>query len=165
MDNGQPFPDRDLILFLTFSVILVTLVGQGLMLPAVIRVLGLANAGELELRAERADELLARRRAIEAATERLDRIVTERSLPDALVKRLRERNQERLIHFERVPERDEDRNLTALDDEIELLLISVERERINVLYRQGNLRDGARRRLERELDLREAKLTNHGHDE
>jgi Na+/H+ antiporter len=166
MDDGQPFPDRDLILFLTFSVILVTLVGQGLMLPAVIRVLGLANAGELELRAEKADELLARRRAIEAATERLDRLVTERSLPDDLVKRLRKRHQERLIHFERVPEREEmDQNLTALDDEIEFLLISVEREQINELYRQGNLRDGARRRLERELDLREANLTNHAHDE
>ena len=35
---GEPFPGRDLILFLTFSVILVTLVGQGLLLPSVIRV-------------------------------------------------------------------------------------------------------------------------------
>jgi CPA1 family monovalent cation:H+ antiporter len=43
--TGTPFPDRDLILFLTFSVILVTLVGQGLMLPWVIRGLGLAHAG------------------------------------------------------------------------------------------------------------------------
>src|ERR1700732_1850652 len=34
LDDGQLFPDRDLILFLTFAVILVTLVGQGLMLPA-----------------------------------------------------------------------------------------------------------------------------------
>src|SRR4029077_18308018 len=42
--SGQPFPGRDLILFLTFLIILVTLVGQGLMLPAVIRWLGLANA-------------------------------------------------------------------------------------------------------------------------
>jgi CPA1 family monovalent cation:H+ antiporter len=40
--NGQPFPDRALIFFLTFSVILVTLVGQGLMLPSVIRALGLS---------------------------------------------------------------------------------------------------------------------------
>ena len=45
--DGQPFPGRDLILFLTFSVILVTLVGQGLLLPAVIRMLGLAHAGRL----------------------------------------------------------------------------------------------------------------------
>ena len=60
-DSGRPFPDRDLILFLTFSVILVTLVGQGLMLPALIRMLGLANAGKLELRTDRTGELLARR--------------------------------------------------------------------------------------------------------
>ena len=37
--NGNPFPYRDLILFLTFVVILVTLIGQGLALPAVIRAL------------------------------------------------------------------------------------------------------------------------------
>src|ERR1700693_1309326 len=67
MDNGRSFPDRDLILFLTFSVILVTLVGQGLMLPAVIRVLGLANAGERELQTDRTEELLARRHAIDSA--------------------------------------------------------------------------------------------------
>jgi CPA1 family monovalent cation:H+ antiporter len=42
---GEPFPDRDLILFLTFAVILITLVGQGLVLPSVLRGLGLAHAG------------------------------------------------------------------------------------------------------------------------
>src|SRR5437667_3122243 len=47
-DSGQPFPNRDLILFLTFSVILVTLVGQGLLLPWVISILGLVNAGRRE---------------------------------------------------------------------------------------------------------------------
>jgi CPA1 family monovalent cation:H+ antiporter len=62
-DSGRPFPDRDLILFLTFSVILVTLVGQGLMLPAVIRALGLANAGGREHHVDRAEELRARRQA------------------------------------------------------------------------------------------------------
>ena len=46
--TGQPFPDRDLILLLTFAVILVTLVGQGLMLPWIIRILGLAYAGRKE---------------------------------------------------------------------------------------------------------------------
>src|SRR5271154_3016581 len=47
-ETGQPFPHRDLILFLTFAVILVTLVGQGLLLPWIIRVLALANAGRRE---------------------------------------------------------------------------------------------------------------------
>src|SRR5260370_29139465 len=69
--NGARFPDRDLILFLTFSVILVTLVGQGLTLPSVIHALGLAHAGRRERDADRAEELEARRLAIEAAMERL----------------------------------------------------------------------------------------------
>jgi Na+/H+ antiporter len=166
MDNGRPFPDRDLILFLTFAVILVTLVGQGLSLPAVIRVLGLAKAGERELQIDRTEELLARRQAIVAGIERLERLAAERALPDDLVQRVRTRYRERLKHFERAPEREEDRqDLTAPPDEIALLLLAAERERINELYRQGTLKDEARRRLERELDLREADLAGHQHEE
>ena len=52
------------------------------MLPAVIRVLGLANAGERELQADRAEELLARRQALEAASECLEQLVAERGLAD-----------------------------------------------------------------------------------
>jgi Na+/H+ antiporter len=166
IDDGRPFPDRDLILFLTFSVILVTLVGQGLMLPAVIRLLGLANAGKRELHTDRTEELLARRHAINSAIERLDRLAAERGLPDDVVHRLQTRHRERLTHFEHAPEREGNhQNLTAPPDEIELLLIAAERGQINELYRQGTLKDEARRRLERELDLREANLANHQHEE
>ena len=91
LNDGRPFPDRDLILFLTFAVILVTLVGQGLMLPGVIRILGLAKAGERELQTERKEELHARRHAIETATERLEQLAAERGLPDEVVRRLRAR--------------------------------------------------------------------------
>jgi monovalent cation/hydrogen antiporter len=165
-DNGQPFPERDLILFLTFSVILVTLVGQGLMLPAVIRVLGLANAGKRELQTARTEELQARRLALDSAIARLERLAAERGLPDDLVERLRTKQRERLRHFERTrAQEDNHQNRTAPLDEIELLLIAAERERINELYRQGTLKDEARRRLERELDLREANLASHQHEE
>src|SRR5262249_23761367 len=100
MDDGRPFPDRDLVLFLTFAVILVTLVGQGLTLPAVVRALGLAKAGERELQTERIEELSARRRVIEAATERLDQLAAERELPDDIVRQLRAKLGDRLRHFE-----------------------------------------------------------------
>ena len=63
--------------------ILVTLVGQGLTLPAVIRALGLAHAGRRERQGERNEELKARRRAIEEAIERLDALAEERQLPDS----------------------------------------------------------------------------------
>ena len=45
-------------------------------------------------------------------------------------------------------------------DEVKLLLIKAERQRINDLFRDGKLQDEARRRIERELDLREAQIAN-----
>jgi monovalent cation/hydrogen antiporter len=159
--DGQSFPGRDLILFLTFSVILVTLVGQGLLLPAVIRMLGLAHAGRLERRADTVDEYKARRQGIEAAIERLDQITSERNLSEDIIRPLRARHRDRLRHIEhRSDGHDGHRKLTELHDEIELLLITAERQHINELYRKGDLKDEARRRIERELDLREVDLAN-----
>src|SRR5262249_14606164 len=99
--SGQPFPDRDLILLLTFSVILVTLVGLGLLLPLVIRALGLAQAGDREHRADRAEEREARRQAIKAVIGRLDQLKAERNLSDDIVEPLRARHQDRLRHTSR----------------------------------------------------------------
>jgi CPA1 family monovalent cation:H+ antiporter len=163
-EAGQPFPDRDLILFLTFSVILVTLVGQGLMLPAVVRVLGLVNAGRRERHADRSEEHAARKLAIEAVIERLEELKTERALADDIVQPLRARHRDRLRHIEGQGDDSDNghRKLTELHDRIELLLIDTERQRINDLFRQGKLSDEARRRVERELDLREAHFE---HDE
>ena len=165
-DNGSLFPDRDLILFLTFSVILVTLVGQGLLLPIVIRALGLDNAGGSERGVDRAEELAARRQAIGAAIERLNQLAAERGLAEDVTRPLRAHYQERLKHFDRRPDPGNDQQLLPeLPDEMELLLIATERDRINELHRRGMLKDEARRRIERELDLREATLANHQHEE
>jgi monovalent cation/hydrogen antiporter len=159
--NGQPFPDRDLILFLTFAVILVTLVGQGLMLPSVIRALGLAHAGRRERHSDRAEECEARRQAIEAATDRLDQLRAERHLLEDIVQPLRALLRERLKQIEHRSDADDaHRRLTELHDEIELLLITAERQQINQLFRSGRLKDEGRRRIERDLDLREAHLAN-----
>ena len=72
-DAGAPLPDRDLILFITFAVILVTLVGQGLTLPALIRRLGVQEDGA----EEQTEELRARLVASRAALERLDELTVE----------------------------------------------------------------------------------------
>jgi CPA1 family monovalent cation:H+ antiporter len=159
--GGQAFPDRDLILFLTFVVILVTLVGQGLTLPAVIRALGLANAGRREHHTDATEEFDARRQAVAAATDRLQRLATERSLPASVVTPLLARLQDRLNNLEhRIDGQDGQHKLVELYDEIELALISAERAAVNDLYRDGKLKDEARRHIERELDLREAGLDN-----
>jgi Na+/H+ antiporter len=155
--SGDQFPDRDLILLLTFAVILVTLVGLGLLLPSVIRALGLAQAGYRERRDDRAEEHAARQQAIKAVIERLEQLKSERDLSDDVVRPLRDRHQDRLRHIDLVSDGDDgDRKLSELHDEIERLLIAAERDHINELFRGGKLKDEARRRIERELDLREA---------
>jgi CPA1 family monovalent cation:H+ antiporter len=159
--GGEPFPDRDLILFLTFFVILVTLVGQGLTLPAVIRALGLANAGRREHHADATEEFEARRQAVAAATEQLKQLAAQRALPQAVVTPLLAALHDRFNNLEhRIDGVDSHRKVVELYDDIELTLIGAERRVVNDLYRDGKLKDEARRRIERELDLREEGLEN-----
>ncbi|HEY2417827.1 MAG TPA: Na+/H+ antiporter [Steroidobacteraceae bacterium] len=161
IENGQPFPERDLILFLTFAVILVTLVGQGLLFPAVMRALGLANAGRREHHTDRVEELAARRLAIEAAIERLEELAAARSLASDIVQPIRSRLRDRLKHLgRRIAEDNSQTELITLHDETERDLITAERDLINDLYRRGKLKDEARRRIERDLDLRDAHMSN-----
>jgi CPA1 family monovalent cation:H+ antiporter len=158
-DDGAPFPHRDLILFLTFSVILVTLVGQGLLLPAVIQWLGLAKAGHREIRANLAEEYRARELAVQAAMNRLETLIAEHKLPDDIASELRAQHKSRINRIE--DRRIEDRKkLSALRDEVDLELMEAERDAINALYRKGALKDEARRRIERDIDLREAHIAN-----
>ena len=84
-DAGTPFPQRDLIVFLTFAVILGTLVFQGLTLPAVIRMLDVHAEDEEETR----EEAKARIRAAEAALARLDELVDEDWVRSETAERLR----------------------------------------------------------------------------
>ena len=161
MYNGEPFPHRDLIIFISFAVILVTLVGQGLMLPAVIHWLGLANAGRRERQADRIEEFAAWRQTIATAIDRLSDLAKDRQLPHDLVGPLRTYYRDRLKRIEqRADSEHAQRKMTALGDEIGLLLIKAERDVINDLYRHGKLKDESRRRIERALDLREADTAN-----
>jgi monovalent cation/hydrogen antiporter len=70
--SGAPFPERDRILFLTFGVILVTLVLQGLTMPALIRRLGVKDDGSAKR-----EENEARLRAAEAGLNRLEALAAE----------------------------------------------------------------------------------------
>jgi Na+/H+ antiporter len=159
--DGSPFPDRDLILVLAFVVVLVTLVGQGLTLPWVVRALGLENAGRREQVAQRSEEFQARQEAIEAATRRLEALASDPDIPDDIIARLRAHHRQRIAQIlTRNDESEEQRRRIAKADELESLLIAAERDLINEKYRHGALKDETRRRLERELDLRDAQLAS-----
>jgi Na+/H+ antiporter len=159
--DGSEFPARDLILFLTFAVILVTLVGQGLVLPAVIRWLGLAHAGRRERFRDRMEEFRARRAAIKAALGQLEQMTLAGSLAEPVVAPVRQLYRERLQHVEQRGDGEQSHASLVRDrDALEYKLIAAEREHINATYRNGDLKDDARRRVERELDLREAHLAS-----
>jgi monovalent cation/hydrogen antiporter len=158
--SGDPFPQRDLIIFLTFFVILLTLVGQGLMLSSVISWLGLANAGRRERQANRNEEKRGERKAVEAAIETLSALRQDRKLPAEIVAPLSARYRDRLAHLEAGDDNAHHRKLTVEREEIELQMIEAERATINRLYRDGKLKDEGRRHIERALDLREADIAN-----
>jgi Na+/H+ antiporter len=159
--DGRPFPDRDLILVLTFSVILVTLVGQGLLLPWVMRAVGLIETGRHEHDTARAEESHARQRAIEAALDRLDRLSREGRFAAEAVEGIHAQYQDRLRTARHSSDGDtRNREFSKVHNEIELVLIGTERNEIDQLFRKGMLNGEARRRIERELDLREADLLN-----
>ena len=162
-ESGAPFPYRDLVLFLTFAVIVVTLVGQGLLLPVVIRWLGLVDLGRAERREEAAAELGLRRQAIEAVLRRIDELAAERALPEAVVAPLRAHHAERLHRLDyRIGADELENEIARLSDEVELLLIEAERNHLYALLQRGEIKDEARRHVEHELDLREAQLARGG---
>jgi hypothetical protein len=159
LPNGETFPYRDLILFVSFGVIFITLVGLGLGLPLVVRWLGVAGAARAEYRAAHESEIAARREALDAALRSLDAITDDRELSDEVVKLLRARHETRAGQ---VPDSlDPDaREVTAIGARVTRELIAAERKFIHVLLRDGKITDEIRRRIERDLDLEEASLAN-----
>src|SRR5215471_18989260 len=157
--NGDAFPDRDLILFVSFGVIFVTLVGLGLSLPAVVRALGVRQAGHIELIAEHESEIAARREALDVALKSLDALTEDRNLSDEVVRLLRARHETRVSQL---PESlDPDRHdVTMAGRDLTRELIAAERKFIHMLLRDGKITDETRRRIERDLDLEEASLAN-----
>jgi monovalent cation/hydrogen antiporter len=157
--SGEAFPDRDLILFVSFGVIFVTLVGLGLSLPQVVRWLGVLKAGRAEHIAEHESEIAARREALGVALQSLDALTEDRELSDEVVRLLRARHE---IRANQLPDslnpdaHDVSTAGTALTRE----LIAAERKFIHVLLRDGKITDEIRRRIERDLDLEEASLAN-----
>ena len=97
VEGGGPFPDRNLVVFLAFSVIVVTLVGQGLTLPLVIRRLGVGPTTT----GPAGDGRRALARLSEVALDHLDALDPEADgVPAELVERLRERYRARLAHLD-----------------------------------------------------------------
>ena len=150
------FPMRNLILFLTFSVIFATLVVQGLTLPTLIRRLHFHDDG-----AEQREELRARLAATHAALDRLDELAVEDWTREDTVQRLhnlyefrRRRLKERAGIWEDGGA--EDRSLAY--QRLVRELLQAQRQAIVVLRNQGQISNDVMHRIEHELDLEDTRL-------
>jgi CPA1 family monovalent cation:H+ antiporter len=154
-DAGQ-FQRRQLLIFLTFAVILGTLVVQGLTLPGLIRVLGLEDDGLAER-----EEAKARIHAAESALERLDELVAEEWVRDDTAQRMRGLYNFRRQRFSaRIDaEADDGSEARSLDyQRLRHELLEAERTAVLDLRRRGAIDDDVLRRVVRDIDLEDVRL-------
>ncbi|HKF86340.1 MAG TPA: Na+/H+ antiporter [Candidatus Limnocylindrales bacterium] len=146
------FPERSLLQFLTFTVIIATLVLQGVTLPLVIRALGI-TAGDAALEEERN----ARLAAGQAAVDRIDQLEREHPGHKELIDHLRETYVHRVEHVDisdGTPRGEAEQELLE-HRQIRRKVIDAEREAVIAMRDRGELSDDVMRRLERDLDLEE----------
>jgi Na+/H+ antiporter len=157
-DAGAPLPYRELILFITFGVILVTVVGQGLTLPLLIRRLGVAEDGS----EEEHEELRARFAAASAALERLELLREEEWTRDESIERAsnlyRFRKRRFATRAGKLADEDgiEDRSLSY--QRMMHFVYQAQREALVQLRNDGTISAVVMRRVEREVDLEESRL-------
>ena len=149
---------RPQIIFLTFVLILITLVGQGLSLPFVIH--------KLRLEAPRRwsdEEAVARMEAAQAALDRIEEIEEEGRASDSQLQRLRDLYRSRFKMCQQVlggedPETVAREQRLADYGALRRELIGVEREILLELRGGERLRNVTMRQIERDLDLEEARI-------
>ena len=156
---GVPFPGRDLILFLTFVVIFVTLVLQGLSLPPLIRWLGIEDDGKGE-REERAARLKANQAALARLNEMGERDPTR---ADAL-QRLRVEYEDHILQLKAAAPGRAGKSVRLFSAEYERLsqeALQEERKTILQLRNDSAISDEGLREIQRDIDLAEARLKRH----
>jgi CPA1 family monovalent cation:H+ antiporter len=155
-DGGMPFPGRDLILFLTFIVILATLVVQGLSLPLLIRWLGVKDDGSMEK-----EEREARLKANQAALVLLNEIGEREPAKADALQRLRVEYEDHIRQVEGAEPESVGTPLRLFSTEFERLsheALQVERRTILKLRNEDAIADEVLRRIQRDIDLAEARL-------
>jgi monovalent cation/hydrogen antiporter len=151
------FPQRDLIVFLTFAVIFTTLVLQGLTLPWVISVLGVHDDGR-----EEREELKGRLMAAKAALARIDELEGEEWTRDDTIERMRGMYRYRKRRFAaRAGLADDDEGIEDRSAAYQTLVrevLEAQRREIVRLRNSGDISNDVMHRLERELDLEDSRL-------
>jgi Na+/H+ antiporter len=153
--DGLAVPAREAVIVITFTVILVTLVGQGLSLPVVMRAVHLA--GDADARAE---EQQARRTLVDEALRRIDALYAEWPGHRPLLDQLRTAYRHRAEHAEQLAGPPESAAEVELVEhrQIRRSVIDAQREAVLLMRERGAIDDDVLRSIERELDLEEVRM-------
>jgi CPA1 family monovalent cation:H+ antiporter len=157
LTNGSSFPGRDYILFFAFSVIFTTLILQGLTLPLLIRKLGITHDGQAD-----EEERRARLEANNAAIELIEELRANGKFSPDTVDRLRAEYDERVEQLQLCAENPDDCRgeiATPQYQRLQRKALRVERQTIIRLRNERVINDDALRRIQRDLDLAETRLT------
>lgn len=157
--DGTPFPGRDLILFLTFTVIIVTLVMQGLSLPPLIRWLGIKEDSSSAV-----EERKARLKANQEAFASLKEIDEKDPAKADALKRLSMEYEDHIRQVEGAASANAGTPLRRFSTEYERLSLAAlvqERQTIIHLRNENVISDEVLRRIQRDIDLAEARLGHH----
>ena len=155
-NSGGPFPQRDLLIYLAFCVILATLVLQGLSLPLVIRLLNLEDDGTAAK-----EETKARIYAADAALARLEELTGEDWVRDDTAERMRGLYRFRQNRFSARFDADDDGAIEQRSQDYQRLrreLLDAERRAVVELRREGRINDDIMNLVQRDLDLEDARL-------
>ncbi len=156
MMDGHPFPDRDLVLFVAFFAVVATLVGFGSVLRWIAHRIRLHDAGRNEAVKAKRDERAARLKGIRAVLKELEQAEAE-GQPAVSVSALQRYHSDRLALLTATADEATQDEPAADAARLQLRLITAERAKVMRLYDEGRITDEARRRIERELDLEEAR--------
>jgi Na+/H+ antiporter len=165
---GSPFPQRHLIIFITFCVILSTLVLQGITLPTIIRWLGVDRDGAKERRGAHYQETLARIEATKAALAEIDAWKKEGECSDEMAQHLRRHYEKQIQSLNRHRDEKSDGELAHLSKremELQRRTLATERSKIMELHGRGVISDGVLRLIELDLDLQEMRLDQDSHSD
>jgi CPA1 family monovalent cation:H+ antiporter len=153
---GRPFPARNEIVFFTFCVILATLVGQGLSLIPLVRVLRISNEEEIEAR-----EVAVRIAALQAGIERIVTLEADAASSDQweVLGRLKQEYENRIMHLRGHGDaRQAESPISRYDHEVQANVIAAERRAIFGLRAAGEIPDAIFRKIEYDLDLAQARV-------
>src|SRR4051794_10171990 len=157
-NGGDPLPGRDLIQFITFSLILVTVVGQGLTLPWLIRRLNVLDDGA----DEENEEIEARLVIAKAALDRVDELEGEDWTRDGTIERVRALYRFRKRRFAtqagKLEDEDGIEERSIAYQRLMHEIFAVQRTELVRLRNERAISAEVMRRVERELDLEEERL-------